>query len=146
MAPIAQKASANAERGANSVSRWVEANRNLAIAVGVGTIVVGGAGAYYYLNGDSRSARSRGMSKGGDEKTDNSDKAPSGGSGAAATAKKRKNKKSKKSKDGGAGASTDTPPYNTDGPLLDDASEQDLMALPEDQIKRLPEEVSIFVR
>lgn len=146
MAPVAERASANAERGASSISRWVEDNKNLAIALGLGTIAVGGAGVYYYLNGDKKSSRSKGIQKSDGLNEDSSEKATgSNGAGsnsaAAAAAKKKKGKKSKKSKDVGGSASNEGP--SIDGPLLDEASEQDLMTLPEEDIKRLPEEVRL---
>lgn len=132
MAPVVERASQSAEKGANSLTRWVEANRNLAIALGLGTIAVGGAGAYYYLNGKPQS----GKGKGGDDASGSAgEKSSSGGSSAAA--KKKKSKKSKKTKEGNTTDSN----LSGDGPLLDEASDQDLMALSEEEIAKLPEEV-----
>jgi len=99
MAPVAEKASQGAERGANSISRWVEANQNLAIALGLGTIAVGGAGVYYYLNGKPAS-RSSSRTKDGQNDTGADEKAT--GSNGAAASKKKKSKKSKRSKEGGS--------------------------------------------
>lgn len=138
MAPVAQQASKSAEKGANSLSRWVEANQNLAIALGLGTIAVGGAGVYYYLNGSS-TAKSTSKS----QSFDGSSLGEKSGSSATAGAKKKKSKKSKKNKDGSAGY--DNVPRDGEGPLLDEASDQDLMALSEEEIARLPEEVRLLM-
>lgn len=138
MAPVAEKASQSAERGANSISKWAEANSKLAIALGLGTIAVGGAGVYYYLNG--KPSRSTSRSKGGDDGTGADEKA-TGSSGGAAT-KKKKSKKSKRSKEGGSTAETLQNRGDADGPLLDEASDQELMTLPEEEIKKLAEDVS----
>lgn len=135
MAPVTDRAAQNAERGASSFSRWVDANRNLAIALGLGTIAVGGAGVYYYLNGSPRSSRGKGENEGADL---GGERGTAGGSSSAA-AKKKKSKKSKKTKDG---SNTADSHLAGEGPLLDEASDQDLMALSEEEIVRLPEEVS----
>jgi hypothetical protein len=140
MAPVAEKASQGAERGANSISRWVEANQNLAIALGLGTIAVGGAGVYYYLNGKPTSRSSSG-SKDTQDGTSADEKAT--GSNGAGAGKKRKSKKSKRNKEGGSTA--DTLPKDPDGPLLDEASDQELMALPAEEIKKLAEDVRMDV-
>lgn len=136
MAPITQQASKSAEKGANSLSRWVEANKNLAIALGLGTIAVGGAGVYYYLNGSSvakTSSRTQGLegSSSPGEKTSGS---------SASSNKKKKSKKSKKNKEG-----SENVPRDGEGPLLDEASDHDLMALSEEEIARLPEAVRVLI-
>ncbi|UZJ56957.1 hypothetical protein CBS101457_006277 [Exobasidium rhododendri] len=131
MAPVAERASQSAERGASSISRWAEANKNLAIALGLGTIAVGGAGVYYFLNGPATKPHSKGS-----ERIESPEKGAGGSSSAAS--KKKKSKKSKKVKEG-------TPPNEPqvaregDDPLLDEASIKDLMVLSEEEIKRLPE-------
>ncbi|PWN45207.1 putative mitochondrial precursor protein import receptor tom70 [Ceraceosorus guamensis] len=114
----AQRAGDNAQRGANSISRWVEENRALAITLGVSTLAVGGAGVYYLLSGPRRPPG------GGEEQGGKGEKATSG------AAKKKKKSKAKKA------SAVD----REDGPLLDEASDEDLFALSVEEIKRLPEE------
>lgn len=144
MAPLSAERTAQSG-GGRGLTRWIDENRNLAIALGVGTVVVGGAGAYYYLSGSqsSSSSRRRGKKASSDS---GEDAAAAGGAGdeksgsaaAAAAKKKRKNKKkgAAAGKDGGAGeggvASGDA--------ILDEANDEDLHNLSEDEIKRLPEE------
>jgi import receptor subunit TOM70 len=138
MAPATETAAQGAERGANSLSRWVEANQKLAVALGLTTIAVGGAGVYYYLNGSPASRPSSRSSKGGEDAAAGLDEKAAGSSGNAAS-KKKKSKKSKRTKEGSSTA--DSLPRDPDGPLLDEASDQDLMTLSEEEIKRLADDV-----
>lgn len=138
MAPTTDRAAQGADRGANSLTRWVEANQKTALVIGLSTIAVGGAGVYYYLNSSPSSRPSSRSRKEGDDAATGSDEKAAGGSGSAAS-KKKKSKKSKRAKDGSSIA--DNVPRDPEGPLLDEASDQDLMILSEEEIKRLSEDV-----
>lgn len=126
MAPVTEKvASSGAQSG--RFTRWIEENQNLAIALGVGTAVLGGAGAYYYLSGSSTSKEDR--KKGNDENS---------GEKSAPSSKKKKKSKKKTHKEGvsndGSAAATG------DGAILDEANDEDLHELSEAEIARLPQE------
>ena len=113
MAPVpVQKAQLSAERTASGFTRWIEENRTLAISLALGTLAVGGAGAYYlYSNPSSSSSgdrtKDRDVEKGDDK---------SAGSSAA---KKKKGKKGKKGKE----SPSEAPAKDASGPLLDEASD-----------------------
>lgn len=125
MAPITEKVASN---GASSSSwtRWFEENRNLVIGLG---LIAGGAGTYYYLKSapNPSSGTRRGPS---DDVTGNNEKA-------AGSSKKKKNKKkkagSKEGQDGEKGG-------NENGAILDEASDEELFNLSEEEIGRLPED------
>ncbi|MCO5604664.1 hypothetical protein L7F22_058834 [Adiantum nelumboides] len=130
MAPVpVQKAQLSAERTASGFTRWIEENRTLAISLALGTLAVGGAGAYYlYSNPSSSSSgdrtKDRDVEKGDDK---------SAGSSAA---KKKKGKKGKKGKE----SPSEAPAKDASGPLLDEASDESLFGLSEGEIVRLPDE------
>ncbi|PWN31010.1 putative mitochondrial precursor protein import receptor tom70 [Jaminaea rosea] len=147
-------ASTQAHTTANRLSRWIDENRNLAIALGVGSAVVAGGGAYYLLSGSSSSS-SKKSSKGksAPDGADAAEKGKAGGSddaaesgskGTGAAAASSKSKKKKKSKKGGAGggggSSGDDALKRPDGPLLEEASDEALFKLSADEIAKLPSE------
>ncbi|PWN34845.1 TPR-like protein, partial [Meira miltonrushii] len=103
--------------------KWIEENK-VAVAVGVGSIVVGGAG-YYYFSSNNKSTQ---RSKKSDDLSSNEK--------ASSSSKKKKNKKkkagSKEAHENGAGAEN--------GAILDEASDEQLFELSEEDIKRLPAE------
>ncbi|MCO5589853.1 hypothetical protein L7F22_043822 [Adiantum nelumboides] len=124
MAPITEKAASSGSNASSSgIVRWIEENK-LAVAVGVGSIVVGGAGYYYFSSKDQSSQRGK--------KSDD----PSNNEKSSSSSKKKKNKKkkngSKEAHEGGAGAEN--------GAILDEASDEQLFDLSEEEIKRLPAE------
>lgn len=149
MAPHAAQQAANAashqaQSTANSVSRWIEENKNLAIALGVGSVLAGGAGAYYFFAGSSfslRKAQQKKSSRDDDEKgTASSDdttgartRVAAAGGGAAAASKSKKKKKSKKTS-----AGADDALKKPDGPLLEEASDVSLAKLSAEEIAKLP--------
>lgn len=125
-ADAANVASAKAQSTADRITRWVDENRNLAIALGLGSLVAGGAGAYYFLGPSSR--RSKGKD-GGD----------SASSQAAPSSKKKKDKKRGGKQAGAAEGGADDALKRPDGPLLEEASEAELMKLSVAEIEALPE-------
>lgn len=154
---VGAAASSQAQSTADRLSRWIDENRNLAIALGVGTVVAAGGGAYYLLSSGSGSPRPpKGKSaSGGDvEKgtAGSSDAAneTQGGSGSVAAAaaggaaagasKSKKKKKSKKGGSGGGGSSDNDALKRSDGPLLEEASDESLFKLSVDEITKLPQE------
>lgn len=114
MAPVpVQKAQQSVERSASGFTRWIEENRALAISVALGTLAVGGAGAYYLYSKPPSSgdgSQDRDVEKGDDKN----------GGASSAAAKKKKAKKGKKGKDG---PSSEGPAKDAAGPLLDEASD-----------------------
>ncbi|CAO1621286.1 unnamed protein product [Parajaminaea phylloscopi] len=139
----ANAASRQASTTANTVSRWIDENKNLAIALGVGTVLAGGAGAYYFLAGSTSSSRSsqrkggqRDVEKGlGEAGKAGGDASNAETSGAAASASK--NKKKKKSKKASSGAEDAL--RKPDGPLLEEATDDSLAKLSADEIAKLPQ-------
>ncbi|PWZ01707.1 putative mitochondrial precursor protein import receptor tom70 [Testicularia cyperi] len=142
-AQAADRAQVAANNTANKLSKWVEENRNLVIAIATGTLALGG---YYLYSRSSAKAKSKGPAADSDDE----EKAGSStGAGAGAAAAKKKKKRSSKKKTAGSSnnASTDAPAQRSDGlpsdpsgPLLDEASDEQLAALPEADILKLPEE------
>lgn len=142
-ARAADRAQVTANNTANKLSKWVEENRTLVIALATGTLALGG----YYLY--SRSS-SKAKAKGTVSDSDDEEKAGSAGGAASASASKKKKKKGTKKKAGaaaGGSSSTDAPAQRSDGlpsdpsgPLLDEATDDQLAELPESEILKLPEE------
>ncbi|EPQ29817.1 uncharacterized protein PFL1_02490 [Pseudozyma flocculosa PF-1] len=152
-AQAASRAQTTAENTANKLQRWVQENRNLVIALATGTLVAGG----YFLYSRSSTASSKKKSIPGahDDDEDDDEKASASTSSGAAGAAKKKKKKSSKKKGGaagGAGAAGDASasgnagtrseglPSDPSGPLLDEATDEQLAGLSESEILRLPEE------
>ncbi|KAL4402989.1 TOM (translocase of outer membrane) complex component [Malassezia pachydermatis] len=100
---------------ANSLARWIQENRFAVVAVAATAAVASAAGAYY-LSGTRSVAKDSSSTK----------------TASSSSSKKKRSKKSKKAK---SSAST-----TSDGPLLDDASDESLANLSEAEIKRLPQE------
>lgn len=123
MAPITEKAASSGSNASSSgIVRWIEENR-LAVAVGVGSVVVGSAG-YYYFYGQGKTTRR-------DKKADDSFNNEKGSN---SSSKKKKNKKKK------AGSKEPNEVGAENGAILDEASDEQLFELSEEQIKRLPDE------
>lgn len=138
----ANAASNQAHSTTDSISRWIEENKNLAIALGVGTVLAGGAGAYYFLSGSSSSSSKKGPGKSADrdvEKASPPSSDNSTGVAPGAAASSSKNKKKKKSKKA-AGATGEDALKKPDGPLLEEASEESLAKLSAEEIAKLPQE------
>lgn len=143
-ARAADRAQLTANNTANKLSKWVEENRTLVIALATGTLALGG----YYLY--SRSS-SKAKAKGTVSDSDDDEKAGSSTGATVGSANKKKKKKATKKKPTGAGAasgssSTDAPSQRTDGlpsdaagPLLDEATDDQLAELPESEILKLPQ-------
>ena len=142
MAPVASQQ--QADRAANKLSKWVEENRNLVIALATGTLVVGG----YYLYSRSSSPR-----RSHSDEDDDDEKLASSSTGSASTSSDKKKKKKKNAaarrraaaaaggSGTGSGAGSSGPsPLSADGPLLDEATDDQLAVLPEADILKLPEE------
>lgn len=124
MAPITEKAASSGSNASSSgIVKWIEENK-LAVAVGVGSIVVGGAG-YYYFSGNNKSSQ---RSKKSDDLSSNEK--------ASSSSKKKKNKKKK----AGSKEAHESGPGAENGPILDEASDEQLFELSEEEIKRLPAE------
>lgn len=146
----ANAASSQAHTAASRLSRWVEDNKNLAVALGIGTVVAAGGGAYYYFGAQSSKSSRRPKSPPSPRVGDDAEKksagedtkeAESGTSAAAASAaKSKKKKKGKKTTSGGP--SIDEGFKSRDGPLLEEASDESLFALSPEEIAKLPQEVS----
>lgn len=114
-ADAVQAASSQAQSSANRFLKWVEDNSRLVLAASVGTAVAG-AGAYYYFG---------------------TPKDPKGTSGSSKSSKKSK---SEKASDKTSERTSDPRDRLNDpnGPLLQEASEQDLLNLSVEEIARLP--------
>ncbi len=141
-ARAADRAQVTANNTANKLSKWVEENRTLVIALATGTLALGG---YYFYSRSSSKAKAKGTVSDSDDE----EKAGSAGGAASGSANKKKKKKGTKKKTVGAGAggssSTDAPSQRSDGlpsdpsgPLLDEATDDQLAELPESEIKKLP--------
>ncbi|KAJ1020166.1 hypothetical protein NDA16_004446 [Ustilago loliicola] len=143
----ADRAQVTANNTASKLSKWVEENRTLVIALATGTLALGG----YYLY--SRSS-SKAKAKGTVSDSDDEEKAGSSSGAASASVNKKKKKKGTKKKTAGSGASaaggsssTDAPAQRSDGlpsdpsgPLLDEATDDQLAELPEAEILKLPQQ------
>ncbi|EST05723.1 Tetratricopeptide TPR2 [Kalmanozyma brasiliensis GHG001] len=147
-ARAADRAQVSANNTANKLSKWVEENRTLVIALATGTLALGG---YYLYSRSSSSSSSKAKGKGTVSDSDDDEKAGAAGGAAAGSASKKKKKKGTKKKTtgatGGASSSTDTPsqradglPSDPSGPLLDEATDDQLAELPEAEIVKLPKE------
>ncbi|SPO32096.1 probable mitochondrial precursor protein import receptor tom70 [Ustilago trichophora] len=145
-ARAADRAQVTANNTANKLSKWVEENRTLVIALATGTLALGG----YYLY--SRSS-SKAKAKGTVSDSDDDDKPGSSSGAASSSANKKKKKKATKKKSTAASASaaasssTDAPAHRSDGlpsdpsgPLLDEATDDQLAELPEADILKLPKD------
>ena len=123
MAPISEKIISKGGDASSSsgLTKWVEENRNLAIALALGTAVVGGAGIYYAFGNKDKHQR-----KAGDSTLNGTEKA-------SGSSKKKKNKKkkagSKEAHENGLGTEN--------GAILEEASDEQLFNLSEDEIQRL---------
>lgn len=146
-AHAADRAQLAANNTANKLSKWVEENRAIVIAIATGTLALGG---WYYYSASKKSARPstpKGKSTLSDSDEESKiDSASGADSSAAAAAKKGKKKKASKKKTASTG-STDAPQQRTDGlpsdpsgPLLDEASDDHLASLPEADILKLSDE------
>jgi import receptor subunit TOM70 len=125
MAPLSQKVASTASNKSSALSRWIEENRTLAVTLGVGTVIAGGAGVYYYLNASSSDPKARGLKK--SQSSDGNEK------GASSSSKKKKSKKKK--------ATNGAEKLNeANGPLLEEVPEDDLLQLSAEEIQRLPED------
>lgn len=148
-ARAADRAQVSANNTANKLSKWVEENRTLVIALATGTLALGGY--YLYSRSSSSSSSSKAKGKGTVSDSDDEEKAGAAGGAAAGSASKKKKKKGTKKKTtgaaGGASSSSDTPlqradglPSDPSGPLLDEATDDQLAELPEAEIVKLPKE------
>lgn len=109
---------------ANRLARWVQENHFAVAAVAATAVVASAAGAYYLTS-------TRPSGKGA------SDTTPAATDSAAApSAKKKRSKKSKKSSKSAKNADVSS----AGGPILDDASDEQLAELDQAAIERLPKE------
>lgn len=141
-AHAAQAASNQAQSSASRFFKWVEDNSKLVLAVTAGTAVVAGAGVYYYSGKNKVEPPRR---PDADQKSEKSaDGTSSSAAAAGEAASSKSSKKKKKSGNKGAGKdgsdSSADPLADPNGPLLEEASEKDLFALPVEQISKLPQE------
>nr|CDI56291.1 probable mitochondrial precursor protein import receptor tom70 [Melanopsichium pennsylvanicum 4] len=147
-ARAADRAQHTANNTANKLSKWVQENRTLVIALATGTLALGG----YYLYSRS-SSNSNYNSKAKDTLSDSDDEekagAATGTSSSSATKKKKKKGTKKKTSSSTAAGSTSTDshtqrstglPSDPSGPLLDEATDDQLAELPETEILRLPQQ------
>ncbi|KAK0553373.1 TOM (translocase of outer membrane) complex component [Tilletia horrida] len=131
MAPVPSTSASSAFSGSTSsagsskIAKFVDENRTILLASGA-AISLGVA--YYFLIGPG--SKPAGSAKGGDAS------ASSAQDKASSSSKKRKHGKKKKA--GAAGTSSDAP--HQDGPILEEATDEQLFDLSEDEIRRLPEE------
>ncbi|CAD6891008.1 unnamed protein product [Tilletia laevis] len=121
-------ASSSASASTSKLAKFVDENRTILIASGAAISL--GAAYYFLLGPGSASASRKGGAGGGDASSSDSDKPSAGG---------KKKKHGKKKKAGGAGASGDAL-RDPEGPLLEEASDEQLFALSEDEIRRLPDD------
>ncbi|KAJ9478627.1 Mitochondrial import receptor subunit TOM70 [Pseudozyma hubeiensis] len=145
-ARAADRAQVTANNTANKLSKWVEENRTLVIALATGTLALGG---YYFYSRSSSKAKAKGTVTDSDDE----EKAGSSSGAAASAAAKKKKKKGTKKKTAGAtpgaasGSSTtdsasqraDGLPSDPSGPLLDEATDDQLAELSEAEILKLPQ-------
>ncbi|TKY87675.1 hypothetical protein EX895_003256 [Sporisorium graminicola] len=149
-ARAADRAQVTANNTANKLSKWVEENRTLVLALATGTLALGG---YYLYSRSSSKAKAKGTVSDSDDE-EKAGSASAGASGSAASKKKKKKGTKKKTTGSGAGAgaaagassSTDSSsqraeglPSDPSGPLLDEATDDQLAELPEAEILKLPQ-------
>ncbi|KAL9937863.1 hypothetical protein V8E36_003408 [Tilletia maclaganii] len=129
MAPLPSVAPSSTSNAASSskLAKFVHENRTLLIAGGA-AISLGAA--YYFLLGPGSVPSSR---KGG-----GADSSSSSSASEKPASKKKKHGKKKKAA-GGAGTGAD-PLKDPEGPLLEEASDEQLFELSEEDIRRLPED------
>lgn len=114
--PVADHAADAAHGASSGLLKWIEDNKGVLLGAAVG---VSAAGLGYYL------FSSRGGAPG----------APPAAGEKSAPKKKRSKKKSKASRDSGDALA------HPDGPLVQDASDEDIMKLSPEEIARLPKDV-----
>lgn len=145
-ARAADRAQVTANNTANKLSKWVEENRTLVIALATGTLALGG---YYFYSRSSSKAKAKGTVTDSDDE----ERAGSSSGAAANAAAKKKKKKGTKKKTAGAtpgaasGSSTtdsasqraDGLPSDPSGPLLDEATDDQLAELSDAEILKLPQ-------
>ncbi|KAN0060012.1 TOM (translocase of outer membrane) complex component [Thecaphora frezii] len=148
----AARTQTTAENTATKLQKWVQENRNLVIALATGTLVAGGYFLYSRSSALSKKKSQSGSSANDDSNDDDekaSRSASPGGTSAAAKKKKKKNAKKKAASGGNTAAAessasgatrSDGLPSDPSGPLLDEATDEQLAAMPESEILRLPQE------
>lgn len=120
----AEHAADAAQGGSSGLLKWVEDNKGVIIGATVG---VGAAGLGYYL------LSNRGKGKG----------APPGSPSASGSEKSSSKKKRNKKKSKGARGDSGDALAHPDGPLVQEASDEDIMKLTADEISRLPKDVRV---